>query len=73
MEHHQSVWNEGPSPDVRTFACILKACGSARGAYKGKELHVEIARKGLFDSDSMLESALLDIYMANVVHLPKTQ
>ncbi|KAH7405040.1 hypothetical protein KP509_15G054500 [Ceratopteris richardii] len=49
------------SPDVITFACALKACSSIGALEKGKEIHTEIVREGLFKK-AKLGSALVDMY-----------
>ncbi|KAI5056942.1 hypothetical protein GOP47_0028760 [Adiantum capillus-veneris] len=54
--------DEGLSPNAITFACILKACGIAGASKKGDELHEEIAKKGLLQNDSVLGTALVDMY-----------
>ncbi|KAH7297887.1 hypothetical protein KP509_25G017200 [Ceratopteris richardii] len=59
FEHMKS---EGLSPDRVTFSCALKACGSIGAVDKGKDLHSEIARKGLLGKDTMLGGALVDMY-----------
>jgi pentatricopeptide repeat protein len=54
--------SEGLSPNTVTFMCILKACGSAGATDKGKQIHDEIARKQLLGKDTMLGTALIDMY-----------
>ncbi|KAI5057046.1 hypothetical protein GOP47_0028864 [Adiantum capillus-veneris] len=53
---------DGFSPDRVTFACILRACGNAGAAEKGKEIHGEILRLGLLGKDTVLGNALVDMY-----------
>lgn len=53
---------EGVSPDVITFACCLKACGSIGAISQGQELHYEIVRQGLHERDLMVGNALVDMY-----------
>jgi pentatricopeptide repeat protein len=50
------------SPDAMTFVPILKACGSVEAVEKGREMHAEIARQGLIDENSILGTALVDMY-----------
>ncbi|KAI5058785.1 hypothetical protein GOP47_0026955 [Adiantum capillus-veneris] len=59
----EKMKDEGFYPDVVTLACILKACGRARAAEKGKEIHTEIVRTGLLSDSIVLRSALLDMYI----------
>jgi pentatricopeptide repeat protein len=54
---------EGLSPDAVTFACILKACGEAECAQKGKEIHSEIFSKGLLEKDVVLGNVLIHMYV----------
>ena len=54
--------NGGLSPDIVTFICILKACGSRGNVDKGEQIHDEIQRRGLLGKDSMLGNALVDMY-----------
>ncbi|KAH6559573.1 hypothetical protein KP509_1Z003200 [Ceratopteris richardii] len=53
---------EGTSPDNVTYICCLKACGSVGAARKGRELHAEVARRGLIDKDPAIGSVLVDMY-----------
>ncbi|KAI5082665.1 hypothetical protein GOP47_0002408 [Adiantum capillus-veneris] len=52
----------GLSPDVVTFACILKACSSMRARERGKKIHAEIIEKGIFGKSTALWNALVDMY-----------
>jgi pentatricopeptide repeat protein len=45
-----------------TFACALKACSGIGAIDKGKQIHCEIARKGLLRGKVMLGGALVDMY-----------
>ena len=54
--------SEGFSPDVVTFTCILKACGSIGAIDKGKQIHVEIMRRKLLEKDMVLGNSLVDMY-----------
>lgn len=53
---------EGTSPNDVTYICSLKACGKVRDMNKGFDLHVEITRKGLLETNVRIGSALLDMY-----------
>jgi pentatricopeptide repeat protein len=50
------------SPDSIAFACILKACGIAGVLDKGKQIHADVAKKGLVGEDAVLGNALVDMY-----------
>ncbi|KAI5060789.1 hypothetical protein GOP47_0025209 [Adiantum capillus-veneris] len=62
LDCYELMKQEGPSPDAVTFMSVLKACGSIKAAYKGKQIHDEIARQGLLGSDVVLGNALIDMY-----------
>ncbi|KAH6557854.1 hypothetical protein KP509_1Z090000 [Ceratopteris richardii] len=53
---------EGFSPCIVTFICVLKACASIGAVCRGQELHAEIARKGLLEKEVCLGSILVDMY-----------
>ncbi|KAI5069870.1 hypothetical protein GOP47_0016171 [Adiantum capillus-veneris] len=53
---------EGLFPNSVTFICILKACGSIGAIQKGEEIHAEVCKQGLLENDSMLQTALVDMY-----------
>ncbi|KAH7438788.1 hypothetical protein KP509_04G031200 [Ceratopteris richardii] len=54
---------EGLSPDAVTFACILKACGDMKVMHKGEQVHMEIAKQGLLETNPFLGNALVDMYV----------
>ena len=45
-------------PNVVTFSCILKACGSAGALHEGKHVHDEIIQKKLLGKILVLGTAL---------------
>jgi pentatricopeptide repeat protein len=53
---------EGYSPDVVTYACILKSCGNIAASDKGGQTHAEIVREGLVGKFCILDTALVDMY-----------
>ncbi|KAH7277354.1 hypothetical protein KP509_39G046500 [Ceratopteris richardii] len=53
---------EGVTPDVASFACILKACSIAGACMKGEEIHAEMERGGLLTNSGILGSAVVDMY-----------
>ncbi|KAI5056119.1 hypothetical protein GOP47_0029640 [Adiantum capillus-veneris] len=53
---------EGIFPNHVTYICSLKACGSIGDVNKGVDLHADIARKGLLETDLQVGSALVDMY-----------
>jgi pentatricopeptide repeat protein len=58
----QQMQHEGLSPDVVTFICVLKACGSLAAIENGRRIHDEIMQRGLVTTDVMLGTALVDMY-----------
>jgi pentatricopeptide repeat protein len=54
--------SEGLSPDTVTFICVLSACSDAGAIDKGKQIHDDIARRGLLLKDIALGNALIDMY-----------
>ncbi|KAI5058915.1 hypothetical protein GOP47_0027085 [Adiantum capillus-veneris] len=53
--------SEGIMPDVVSFVCMLKACGSLGAVDKSHDLHAEITKRGWLDN-STISSALVDMY-----------
>ena len=53
----------GISPDVVTFTCILKACGSVGSLSCGKHIHDEIMNEGYWGKVVILGNALIDMYV----------
>ncbi|KAH7294183.1 hypothetical protein KP509_28G059600 [Ceratopteris richardii] len=53
----------GVSPNVATYASILKACGTIGALEEGKEIHIEVVRnKYLQNSATVIGNALVDMY-----------
>ncbi|KAI5071883.1 hypothetical protein GOP47_0014134 [Adiantum capillus-veneris] len=57
----EKMQEEGISPNAATFVCSLKACGNLGFTDRGRELHIDIARKGL-EKDPLVGSTLVDMY-----------
>ena len=53
---------EGVPPDAITFTSGLKMCSRIRNGERGKELHIQVIKKGLSQKDLVLSSALVDMY-----------
>ncbi|KAH7281702.1 hypothetical protein KP509_36G059200 [Ceratopteris richardii] len=49
-------------PDAAIYVCCLKACANIGAPDKAQELHVEMERRGLLDSN-IAANTLLDVYM----------
>ena len=58
----ETMQREGISPDVVTYICILKACGSIGAIANGKKLHAEILQKSMVENSVMLGNGLVDMY-----------
>jgi pentatricopeptide repeat protein len=54
--------NEGLLMGIPAFICGLKACRDLRYHTKGRELHVEIIKRGLLDDEVFIGSILIDFY-----------
>ncbi|KAH6557844.1 hypothetical protein KP509_1Z090200 [Ceratopteris richardii] len=50
------------SPNRITFACVLKACSRVQAVHEGSQIHAEIVRRGLLADDTVLGTALVDMY-----------
>ncbi|KAH7289902.1 hypothetical protein KP509_30G023200 [Ceratopteris richardii] len=62
LNYFEQMKNEGFSPDVVTFACALKACGTSGAIEKGEEIYLEIVREGLLEKFGALGNALVNMY-----------
>ncbi|KAH7425131.1 hypothetical protein KP509_11G041000 [Ceratopteris richardii] len=62
LECFELMQIEGCSPMPVTFVYMLKACGITHDRDRGKELHAEIERQGLLDSNIVIGNALIDMY-----------
>ncbi|KAH7301556.1 hypothetical protein KP509_23G032000 [Ceratopteris richardii] len=63
MHHFEQMKYNGLSPDVITYCNILKACGSMQSAKKGEQVHHEISTHGLLETDAVLGSSLIKMYV----------
>lgn len=52
----------GMSPDASTYVCTLKVCGSTGDSEKGRDLHMEIVKKGL-EARPFVGNMLVDMYV----------
>ncbi|KAH7283110.1 hypothetical protein KP509_35G061000 [Ceratopteris richardii] len=59
----EGMQREGVAPDVVTFICVLKACGSIQRVDKGERVHDEIAKRGLLQGNLQLANCLIDMYV----------
>ncbi|KAH7279031.1 hypothetical protein KP509_37G002100 [Ceratopteris richardii] len=59
----QCMEDVGASPDIVTFLCLSRVCGSLGAAYNGLWLHGEIVKRWILDHNTALAgSALVDMY-----------
>jgi pentatricopeptide repeat protein len=69
FEHMQL---EGVPSSAISCISALKACGLAGSLYKGREIHVQIERQGLLQSDIVVGNTLVNMY-AKFGCLPEAQ
>ncbi|KAH7428142.1 hypothetical protein KP509_10G077700 [Ceratopteris richardii] len=62
LSAYEGMQSEGILPDVVTFICLLKACGSIGAIDKGKEIHEKINKLGFLETDLVLGNTLVDMY-----------
>ncbi|KAH7292269.1 hypothetical protein KP509_29G060200 [Ceratopteris richardii] len=62
LHYFERMQGQGFTVDSVMLSCILKACASIAAAEKGIELHTEIMRKGLLETNIVLGNALIDLY-----------
>ena len=62
LECYERMQNKGVSSNAVTFTCILKACASANATKEGQEIHVEIEKKGLLETNPSLGNTLVCMY-----------
>ncbi|KAH7315541.1 hypothetical protein KP509_21G054200 [Ceratopteris richardii] len=62
LKCYEQMQQQGLSPDVVTFNCILRACGDLQTIDKGEMLHSEISKRRLLENNLMLGTALVDMY-----------
>ena len=62
LNQYDRMQQDGFSGNNAIFLSILKACGSIGAREKGEEIHVEINRGGLLEGNSLVGTALVDMY-----------
>eukprot|EP00250_Pteridium_aquilinum_P008158 c17724_g1_i1 orf=1-972(-) len=62
LDCFQQMQLQGVRPNAVTFICSLQACGMMGSTEKGTEIHAEVERKGLLESDHLVGSTLVDTY-----------
>ncbi|KAH7276797.1 hypothetical protein KP509_39G022100 [Ceratopteris richardii] len=68
LELYDGMQDEGVSPNIVTYVCILKVCGIIGAIKKGQEMHAEVERLGLLDRDLVIGNVLLDMYVKCGLH-----
>ena len=59
----ERMQSEGLSPDAIILTSILKACGNIKAAEKGQEIHSNITPGGLLETNIIVGTALVGMYM----------
>ncbi|KAH7307811.1 hypothetical protein KP509_22G078800 [Ceratopteris richardii] len=59
----QQMQYEDLLPTVATFKCMLKVCSNLKSLEKGEAIHKMIERYRLLETDSSLNTALIDMYV----------
>ena len=72
LKLYEKMCCHGPPPDGYTFVCILKVCGESGSLEIGENIHAEVSEKELFQKETSLGNALVDMYVKCGV-LPKAQ
>ena len=62
LECFKQMQDEGVSPNMVTYICVLKSCGISRSLEIGEEIACKIQEQGLFVKDIMIGNALVDMY-----------
>eukprot|EP00250_Pteridium_aquilinum_P018768 c24206_g12_i2 orf=1-1812(+) len=60
LKHFKLMQLEGFAPDAITYVCSLKACSGTDAIITGREIHIEVVKKGLLDTE--VGNALIDMY-----------
>jgi pentatricopeptide repeat protein len=58
----EQMQNDGLSPDMITFICLLKACASIGAGDKGKQIHDEVVSRGFLAKNTVVGTAVVDMY-----------
>eukprot|EP00250_Pteridium_aquilinum_P018561 c24123_g13_i1 orf=515-2368(+) len=62
LECFEQMQLEGISPDPVTFVCVLKACSGIGAIDRGRQIHLDIERKGLLGKDLAVGNTLINMY-----------
>ncbi|KAH7438871.1 hypothetical protein KP509_04G034300 [Ceratopteris richardii] len=62
LNFHGNMHNIGILPDELSYICFLKACSNLREIQKGKWVHAEIEKQGIWKGDPLINYALIDMY-----------
>ncbi|KAH7283176.1 hypothetical protein KP509_35G064900 [Ceratopteris richardii] len=68
----EQMRSRGFSPDLVTFASVMKACGCLGAFLKGQTVHCDVVRNGFLELDLLVGNALIDMY-ANCGMLKEAQ
>ncbi|KAH7416131.1 hypothetical protein KP509_14G076900 [Ceratopteris richardii] len=59
---YKQMRTHGVSPDVITYTCALRACGTIGAIDEGIQIHNELKESGIGKKDVFIGSALVDMY-----------
>jgi pentatricopeptide repeat protein len=62
LKCYREMRSRGFSPTPTTFVCTLKACGNMGSMDLGREIHAEVAKKGLVKANVLVGTTLVDMY-----------
>ncbi|KAI5083801.1 hypothetical protein GOP47_0003544 [Adiantum capillus-veneris] len=62
LYHFKQMQLQNVHPDAVTFVCALKACATMFAEAEGEEIHTELERQGLLESNIIVGNALVDMY-----------
>ncbi|KAH7429006.1 hypothetical protein KP509_09G027000 [Ceratopteris richardii] len=57
----EKMESQGVSPNAVTYLCSLKACSSMGAVDKGRDIHVEVERRGLLEKE-LIGNTLVNMY-----------
>lgn len=59
---YEQMQLNGFSPTIISYVCVLKVCGILGALDKGRDIHAEIVRRGLIETDNIAGNVLVDMY-----------
>ncbi|GAB2280479.1 hypothetical protein Dimus_015106 [Dionaea muscipula] len=62
LEYFGQMQLQGMRPSVHSFICLLNSCSASRYLLLGRQLHGLILKNGFYEANTLLQSALIDMY-----------